>query len=314
MIFSVIQLCRAFALAYFGGSLLGGDQPANQSTDAANDNPPAQTQPEPKPGKVPADREAEPEAADEPADPDNIALDDLELDALLDQLERSADDLESFTARITYRKYDALLGRTESRTGNVIYLAEPVPGTDVAIRRFALLFDALVVGSRRTERTKHYVFDGRWLAEIDEKNQQFQMREIVPPGRVLDPLKLGEGPFPLPIGQAKREVLKRFIVDWADEPTGLLGGLENVVAISLLPRSGTEEARQFTRVEVYYDRDTMLPVGVDSIESNDDRKTVLLRDVRRNPKLDADTLAKVQITRPSEDDGWVVIVEPWQGE
>ena len=246
---------------------------------------------------------------------DIVPIDDPALDELLDTLETSADDLKSFTARIVYRKFDDLLGRRETRSGDLIVLSEPVPDAPGAFKRkFAILFDTLVIDTRKSDVKKHYIFDGRWLAEIDHEHKLYVSREIVPPGRVLDPLKLGEGPFPLPIGQRKQRVLERFVVDWAPRPSGLLDELnpEDVLGITLSPRMGTDEAEVFRRVEIYYDKQTLLPVGIDTLEVNGDRKTVLLRNLQRNPDLDEETLEKVTIERPSTDD-WTIDEFKWEG-
>ncbi len=317
-----VALCSILVAGLFGACTTPTENAAvTVAAASVRDDPTAQAKPQTQPESKPqsqSDAEIAPAEAEdnqlEFVDPDIIPVDDPELDALLDKLEHTADDLRNFTARIVYRKTDGLLNRKETRTGNIIYISEPVQGLPGnQIRKFAIIFDILVVNEQRRQRNKHYIFDGRWLAEIDDRNKQFQAREIVPPGRVLDPLKLGEGPFPLPLGQKKNEVLKRFVVDWADiPPSGMLAGLENVIGIVLVPRPGSDEAGEFNRVDVYYDKKTMLPVGVDALHRNGDRKTVRLKEMAHNIELDAQTLSKVNIA-PPQDDEWVVIVEPWQG-
>jgi hypothetical protein len=239
---------------------------------------------------------------------------DAELDQLLTRLEANAADLTSFMAKIVYEKEDAVLGRREIRTGEIIYRIHE------QTRTFAALFDSLTIvpssgkAGRREKRLQHYVFDGRWLAEIDHEDRRFIKREIVPPGRTLDPLKLGEGPFPLPIGQAKADVLARFEVSRIDVPAaGMLSGLTNVEGVLLTPREGAPEARDYQRVEIFYDRATLLPVGINAIEVNDDRKTVKLTDVARNPQLDAAAIRKLSIAEP-DPRKWDVVIEPWRGQ
>lgn len=262
------------------------------------------TSPATQPASAPAARDAE-EAA--PAVPPAL---DPELDQLLTRLEANAVDLTSFMARITYDKEDALLGRREVRSGEIIYRIEPEKKT------FAVLFDVLVIipPGRREERLQHYIFDGRWLAEVNHQDNQFIKREIVPPGEVLDPLKLGEGPFPLPIGQSKKDVLARFDVSRIDVPKeGMLKDLTNVDGVLLTPKPGTNEARDYQRVEIFYDRATLLPVGINAIETNDDRKTVKLTDLQRNSKLDEMSLKKLDIAEP-DPKKWKVTIEPWRGQ
>ena len=230
-----------------------------------------------------------------------------EVNSLLDRLENSAPDLNSFTAQVQYEKQDVLLGRKELRSGDLIYHQDP----QTKEKSFAILFDSTIIDRVRRSEPKHHIFNGRWLAEVDHKNKQFIKREIVPPGKQLDPLKLGEGPFPLPIGQPKAEVLARFDVTAAPKPDeGLLKDLQNVEGLSLKPKPGTQEAQDYSKVDLYYDRETLLPVGIRTEETNGDIKTVKLLNVKRNPELTPEQLARLDIAEPDPRE-WRIDVRPW---
>lgn len=253
--------------------------------------------------------------ADAVVEPDDAGGQELpkHLDALLDRLEASAEDLVGFTAKITYHKYDDLLDRREIRSGELLYRVDAESGD----RSFALLFDRLVINRRQSEHLQHFIFDGRWLAEIDHESnpKQFIKRELVAPGRTLDPLKLGEGPIPLPIGQAKQDVLDRYVVSEVVLPAeGMLARLEadQVDGIRLVPRPGTREADEFNHIDLFYDKVTSLPIGIDVLELNDDRKTVLLREVLHNPEFTSQMLSKLDITVPDRRE-WRVVIESWRG-
>ncbi len=241
------------------------------------------------------------EAGDEPekADPAH---------ALLDRLETAAADLESFTAEIIYENWDDLLTRREIRQGEIIYQID----SETDAKNFAILFGSLTVNQRRQTRLRHYVFRDRWLAEIDHEAKQFIKRELVPPGRQLDPLKLGEGPVPLPIGQPKDEVLKRFeatLIDPPGDELALLRGLVEVDGLRLTPREGSPEARDYRRIDLYYDRATSLPVGINVIEVNGNRKTVRLRNMQRNPKLTDEQVERLSIDEPDPRE-WSIDIRP----
>jgi hypothetical protein len=271
------------------------DQAAPQAADVPASRPAAQ------PATQPA---APPVAIDAPAAGPTV-------DELLNKLESGAADLVAFAARITYEKFDETLGRKEIRIGEIIYQRD----AETNQKRFAALFDAVITGNQRRERLKHYIFDGRWLAEVDHESKQFIKREIVPPGKSLDPLKLGEGPFPLPIGQPKKDVLERFDVTRAELPAeGLLKDLKETDGLLLVPKPGTAEARDFTKVTLFYDRATMLPVGIMTLETNGDRKTIRLTDAKRNPALDDAALKKLDIRDPDPHDGWGIDVQAWKAQ
>ncbi len=238
--------------------------------------------------------------------------------ALLDALEESHASLTGFTAKVRYDK-ESLVGR-ETRLGEVVFIADVHAGsTDTRAsehtsRRFAILFDTHIDGRHKRERLKHYIFDGRWLAEINHDDKQFIKREIVPPGEEVDPLKLGEGPFPMPIGQSRADVLTRFTARPASLPdSGPLAKLDpsTLDGLELTPRPGTPEAEDFTHVMIFYDRETRLPVGVITREPNGDGRVVRLTNVERNPEIDETMRRKVAIETPPAD-SWHIDIQSWK--
>ncbi len=238
---------------------------------------------------------------------------------LLDRLERSSADLRDFQARIRYDIWDAVTEEKQIRSGELIYQVDPDDGS----KRFAILFDTFIFGNRQEKEAKHYIFADGWLVEVDHNRKQFIKRQIVAPGKTFDPLKLGEGPFPLPIGQPKTEVLARFDVKLLDAPSDpLLAKMltdRDVEGMVLFPKPNTPEAEKFQRVELFYDRKTMLPIGInavaaDAIDPDDpnsrNRKMVLLMDLKRNEGVDESTLS---IEEPDKRQ-WDIDIRPWEGQ
>jgi hypothetical protein len=262
------------------------------SFDSSADGPPSEA--DPPPTTAPADitvGETKPPAV-----------------KLLDEIEHAADDLHSFTASIFYEVEDALIGETQIRKGDVIYRLEP----EIGGRSFAILFDEFIQNRRKREQRSHYIFSDRWLVEIDHDQKLFIKREIAAPGEQFDPFKLGEGPIPLPVGQPADEVLKRFDVSLIDLPDeGPLRKLEadTVDGLRLVPKPDTPLAEDFTRIDLFYDRRTRLPVGVNVIESNGDRKTARLGEIARNPKLSEAQRAKLSI-EPPDPKQWKIDIRP----
>jgi hypothetical protein len=233
-----------------------------------------------------------------------------EVIALLDEIERAGDDLRTFTADILYQVEDDLLGDKVIRAGEIIYDMGDEKGRSIAI-----LFDERIANRRRREQLKHYIFSGRWLVEIDHDDRLFYKREIVAPGESFDPLKLGEGPFPVPVGQSRDDVVKRFYVGKIHLPQyGLLRRLEGkyqLDGLRLRPRPDTAMAKDVKHIDIFYDRATRLPAGVDLVEVTGKRKTARLDDLRRNPELDAAARAKLSVEEPDPKE-WKVEIEPWK--
>ena len=228
---------------------------------------------------------------------------------LLDRLETAAEGLRDFSADITYILWDSMLERREIRGGEVVYDVRP----DGGARRFAILVTSVSIDNRKNNQNKRYIFDGSWFVEIDYDNRMFTKRQIVAPGERFDPLKLGEGPFPLPVGQRREEVLARF------EASLLEGTQHKVLAkflagkpvegLKLVPRPSTPQADEIVDVEIFYDAATLLPLGIVLTETNGDRKTVMLRHLKRNQGIDE---SKLSIEEPDPKD-WQIDVRPWHG-
>ena len=238
---------------------------------------------------------------------------------LLDRLERSSADLRDFQARIRYDIWDAVTEEKQIRSGELIYQVDPDDGS----KRFAILFDTFIFGNRREKEAKHHIFADGWLVEIDHERKQFIKRQIVAPGKTFDPLKLGEGPFPLPIGQPKNEVLARFDVKLLDAPSDpFLAKMltdRDVQGMVLFPKPNTPEADKFQRVELFYDREMLLPIGLnavaaDAIDPDDpnsrNRKMVLLSNLKRNQGVDESMLS---IAEPDKRQ-WDIDIRPWEGQ
>lgn len=238
---------------------------------------------------------------------------------LLDKLEKSTIELRDFQAKIRYSTWDAALEQLQLRTGELIYQVKPEDSS----KRFAILFDTLIVGTRKQDHNKHYIFADSWLVEIDHESKHFLKRQIVAPGKKFDPLKLGEGPFPLPLGQSKDEVLARFNVKLLEKPSdeflaGKLAGLD-VKGMVLFPKPNTPEAEKFSKVELFYDSKMLLPIAINAVAAElvdpDDpnsrnRKTVWLRDVKRNQGIDE---SKLSIAEPDKTQ-WTIDVRQWVGD
>jgi hypothetical protein len=225
---------------------------------------------------------------------------------LLRRLERGDDDLRSLSAEVTYRTWDAVLEKQELRVGTVVL------ETTGDARRLGIAFDELIVDRRKRKQRKQYVFDEGWLVEIDHERKMFIKQQIVRPGERFDPLALGEGPFPLPIGQAREQVLARFeasLLDRTQDPwlAPLLAGRQTE-GLLLIPKPGAPEARDIARVELFYDLQSLVPVGVHVVEPGGDTKTAYLRNQRRNEPIDPEML-RVQEPDPRL---WQIDIRPWR--
>ncbi len=246
--------------------------------------------------------------------------------AFLGDLEQTSFTIKSLSGALALESFDALVEETQRRYGRFVMersdaittpasTPEPTPKSPPSLgaRRFALYFDEFVDGSGRSDRSiDHWIYSDGWLCEQDYRNKSFTKRQIVAPGETLDPLALGEGPIPIPMGQKRADVLARFDVSEQEIPQDipLLGSLQNVAGLRLVPKPGTSLAKDTLAIELFYDRTTLALTGVVSREKNGNLTVARINaPVVNGAVTEAD---RALLTIPSPDPkGWAIDVRPW---
>jgi hypothetical protein len=242
-------------------------------------------------------------AAAEPGDTTVLSADDPAV-KVLDELEARGSKLRSFQARLKYTREQGLLGDSQLRIGSIDYHA----GESA---KFAIRFTHLVVDNALREKRSDYIFDGQWLAEVNIDEKQFIRRQIVAPGETYDPLKIGEGPFPFPIGQKRDEVLRQFtakvIAPNEDDPA-------NTRHLQLKPRTHPETGKptsEFTTVDIWYGTESLLPVKIVTYEEEADNTTIVeLVDAKVDAIDDKAAKQLFDTATPPVGSGWRVEVKP----
>jgi len=225
----------------------------------------------------------------------------LSVEQVLDNIE--VVDVVSLTATISYIRTDPILDRKEIRTGKLLFRK-----AEDKSREAAIVFDTLIIGQRREAKLKHYIFSGRWMAEVDHENKQFIKRELVAPGSEnIDPFELGNGPIPLPIGQTKQSVLSKFTVTLIQKPEdGPLSKLDDdIVGLHLVPKNDDE----WDYIDLFYDVSTWLPVGVRTVEKDGTERVSRLINSKVNELSEEDAkLLNIETPDPKE---WSIDIRPW---
>jgi len=221
------------------------------------------------------------------------------VDQVLGALKLRGDQLKDFSADVALSTVEQTTGDSYSDCGNVRF--QKVGDDDSRIR---VTFTRHVIGDRiLTEKHEYTIADGK-LDERDYDKKTETVRQIVKPGEKIKILKLGEGPFPMPIGQDPDEVKRQFdvalIAPAADDPKG-------TVHIQLKPTPQTDMARRFAQIDVFVDRQQGMPVQIVTVDSPREHiQTALLTNLQLNTGLTdaAFTLPPVQ--------GWSWTEEPYQ--
>lgn len=245
------------------------------------------------------------------------------VDELLDALETADRGMRTFTAGIRYTKVFAEIegGDRQTWQGMLYFDARPEapaagrdsPGAEPppTRKRFAVKFDTLIVGNRKRDETKHLIFDGEYLVEKNAAEKQFLKRRVVAKGERTDPLRIGEGPFPLPIGQRKSEILKRLSAELRPFEDGLEHLTEqararyaDTVQLRLVPRAQARDARDLQEIRIWYRKSDLLPRLARTKSAEGSTAEVLLI----NQSVNGTIGAEVFNTDPPTDPGWEVDV------
>ena len=217
------------------------------------------------------------------------------VDEVLSALERRGDDLRTLTADVELTEADALDGSGFTRRGR-LWLDDAAGGPALRVR-----FEDRVEGRKLKAHVLDYLLIGNVLHEHDYQKRAATERRLAPPGERIDLFKLGEGPFPLPIGQSADEVRAAFEV----EPLPPGGGPDGTVGLLLLPRPGSPLADDVIEIEMWVGLDDALPRKVVTLSIDETlERTTLLKDVTVNEPIQPDRL-----TLPPVPAGWARFVE-----
>ncbi len=231
---------------------------------------------------------------------------------ILDALEAAGGRNKTIRSDLNYEVKNPSLDSTETRTGYVLYQKnDPKDFT-----RFRVHFDTLQqsdgdqAGPRILEK-KDYAFgpdkDGtQWMSIKEFANKKLILRQVAPADKIVEPLQIGEGPFPLPFGQKTKDVLKCCDVSTrpakADDPKG-------TDYIRLVPKPDYRNKLNFAVMEMWVDRELGLPIKIVSTEHNKTATTVIFL---------IDEKHKIEINKPMKPDdfkldrpvGWTVESKP----
>src|SRR5207248_3656709 len=159
-----------------------------------------------------------------------------DLDAILDALDARGKNLKDFSADVALHTADNRTGEDTAQIGSMNFQSK---GSDDS--RIKVSFDKKQMddGGKKTtvKQRLDYVLEDGWLTDRDYQKKLEVRRQVLRPGQKMNLLKLGEGPFPLPIGQDKTEVKKQFdaskVETTKDDP-------KDTAHVKLIPKPGSQ--------------------------------------------------------------------------
>jgi len=228
---------------------------------------------------------------------------DSDLDTTLDALNARGQNLKDFSADVAIHTADNRTGEDTAQIGTVTF-----QNRNNGDSRIKVGFDKKESDNgdhKITQKQKlDYVLEDGWLTDRDYQKKLEVRRQVLKPGQKMNLLKLGEGPFPLPIGQDKDDVKKQFeaskIPAAADDP-------KDTVHIKLVPRPGSQFEKRFKQIDVFVDTKTNMPARIDTVEKAGTTRSTELKNVKLNTGVKDEAF----VLPPIANDGWNRREEPF---
>lgn len=202
-----------------------------------------------------------------------------DVNTALDALHDSGANLKSLAADISLKTVSSDLGDAETKIGT--FVMEKKPGGDTRLRAS---FTERRSGNKIFKDRRDYVLDGTDLIDRDYANLKQTTRQVRQPGQKLDLFKLGEGPFPLPVGQKREDVLKDFDVEEVPNADNAA-----MAVLKLSPKKDTPLADKFKSITVKIDKASKLPTEIKTVDPQQiDTNTATLTNIRVNAAVGPD--------------------------
>jgi hypothetical protein len=226
---------------------------------------------------------------------------DSPIDDVLDALDVRGKDMSDFTADVTLTDTDTAMGTDSTLVGKIAM--QRLPGGDARLR---VTFDTKIVNDKKKADKTEYLLSKGWLYDRNYVDHREVRRQVLKPGQKMDLLKLGEGPFPLPLGQDKADVHRLFevakIPPGKDDPAG-------TIHVQLTPKPDTQFATRFKTIDFWVDPSSRFPIKIQTIDPNETTtRTTELKEIKVNTNLaDKD----FELTPISEKE-WTIREQPFE--
>ena len=176
------------------------------------------------------------------------------VDAILDRLEAKGKAIKGLGSKLVYTYVTVELVEDKQVKEGTLLFARGEPNA-----KFLIHFDKMTAGGVVNRRGEYFLFDGQWLTERNDRSKTIIRRQIARVGERKDPFELGKGPFPLPFGQKRKDILEQFTVSLEEFE---LGDPLHSVHLHCVPRPNTELEQKYSRVEIYVDRRLDMPIRI----------------------------------------------------
>ncbi|HZL35323.1 MAG TPA: hypothetical protein VFC78_08435 [Tepidisphaeraceae bacterium] len=227
------------------------------------------------------------------------------VDQALDALDQRGKQLVDFTASVSITTGNPDIGNPGTDLGHVWF--QKIGKDDGRIR---VTFDTHKEGRVSRELKLDYLLEKDWLIDRNYLKKAENRKQVLKPGEKVNLLKLGEGPFPLPIGQSKKDVHKLFEVKIIAPDKQNKAEPADSIHLQLAPKPDTQFAKRFETIDVWVSRADHFPVRIATLSADEaDERITTLTNVIINPPGGLKPDAFVQ--PPIDPATWSRTTEPY---
>ncbi|NNM87699.1 MAG: hypothetical protein HKL95_04180 [Phycisphaerae bacterium] len=222
--------------------------------------------------------------------------------AALQMLQARGKTLHNFTANLKVTVHHLRTDEKDMNIGKIWYLRQG------RATKFDIRFNMLVVDGAIARRHADHdiIFDGRWLIDRNGSAKIYRKIQLVGTKKDFNPLRLGRGPIPIPIGQRPSIVLREFHVSVIPNRMQAKGADAKVrlIHLRLVPRD--KRAFAFVELNFWINPVLALPVKIERIDQDGTPTVAVLSKIKINQRM----RHNFHVASPARGSGWTVDIEP----
>lgn len=198
----------------------------------------------------------------------------------IDELAKSSEGIKSYQAEIVSVFKQPLLEAQTVRKG-MMYYTRDANSSALRINFFTRQDDE----EEPEEDIQQYFFDGVWLSRINFTTKHIEKRQMAREEHAVDAMNLVSENFPL-VGFSDTDKLEEdFIIEQASNSDSNSVG-NSSEKIHLIPRKNGRYYDEYQYIDFLVDKNSKLPVLVESLTSEEDIYELSFLNTRINEKID----------------------------
>ncbi len=221
-----------------------------------------------------------------------------DIDQLLEKIESSCSQLQSFQADMNYDILQSLIDSETVRTGKLYY--KTLDGGVVARIHFDDLTEIDLMADDMNPAPvvfdEDFYFDGLWVIRCNAQTKTVQKWEVSKDRQNREAFRLGHGPFPLPFAIKKQDVLTYFKTELMPAK-GKAAKTETHLKLTPVPDSSYAE--EYRVIDIWFDNESYIPNKIRYLKQDYEENTVVWTNI--NTK---DSIKDSIFEAPKTPSGW----------